>query len=454
MFVIVVGLNHKTAPVEVREKLAFSNRAVPEVMEKLKTYPSIDGCAILSTCNRMEIYAAATDVEIGLKSIHKFLQDATGIDLTDIHNYFYSQTCENGVRHLFRVAAGLDSMVLGESQILGQVKEAYQLSCDNNSSNGVLNTLFQQAITVGKRVRTETEIDKNAVSISYAAVEKAKQVFGSLEGYSTLIIGAGEMSELTAKHLVANGVSSVLVSNRSYERAKLLAEQFGGKAIKFDLLFDHLHDADIVISCTASPKYILSKEQMASVMAKRNNRQLFMIDIAVPRDIEPTICQLAGVTLLDIDDLQYVVDKNLEERKKEAIRANDILEQELDLFLKWLNSLFVVPTIIALKEKGRQIKENELTKALNKLGEITPREHKIISTLANSIVNSLLHDPILNLKEYANTNQGHLYSEIAQNLFNIDIEGQRKKDRKPEKHNANHVEENFVEAQKMYHNNN
>jgi glutamyl-tRNA reductase len=427
MFIVVVGLNHKTAPVEVRERLAFSSRAIPEILSQINKYEKVAGSAILSTCNRMEIYAAVTDVEAGLKSIHDFLRKYANIDFADKHQYFYTPTNENAVRHLFKVAAGLDSMVLGESQILGQVREAYQLACNSGASNNVLNTLFQQAITVGKRVRTETDIDKNAVSISYAAIEKAKQVFGTLSGYSCLIIGAGEMSELTAKHLVANGVNSVVVSNRSFERAQLLAEQFEGRAVRFDYLLDHLEEADIVISCTASPKYILNLEQLQQVMAKRPNRKIFIIDIAVPRDIDPTIRVLPGVTLLDIDDLHHVVDRNLAERKKEAIKGVKILEEELEAFLKWVNLLFVIPTIAALKEKGKEIKERELAKAINKLGEITTKEEKVISTLANAIVNSLLHDPILNLKTHANTSQGHLYSEIAQNLFNLEVQGQQKK---------------------------
>lgn len=437
MFIIVVGLNHKTAPVEMREKLAFPTRIVPDVLPELNKYPAIAGSAILSTCNRLEIYATVTDVEKGLKNIHDFLQKYSKIDFADKYRYFYSPTNESAVRHLFRVAAGLDSMVLGESQILGQVREAYQLACDSGASNGVLNTLFQQAITVGKRVRTETDIDKNAVSISYAAIEKAKQVFGNLSGYSTLIIGAGEMSELTAKHLVANGVNSVLVSNRSYERAQILAEQFGGKAVKFDYLPELLQEADIVISCTASPVYILQKEQMEQIIVKRNNRKLFIIDIAVPRDIDPNISELPGVTLLDIDDLQHVVDKNLSERQKEAVFAVQIVEEELEAFLKWVNSLFIIPTIVALKDKGKEIKERELTKAFNKLGNLSAKEEKIISTLANSIVNSLLHDPILSLKHHANTNQGHLYSEIAQNLFNLEVEGQKKKNKTTTSHQEN-----------------
>lgn len=427
MFIVVVGLNHKTAPVEVREGLAFSARNIGDALTNLKAREEIHGCAILSTCNRTEIYAAVTDVDTGLAGIHRFIEEYTNTPISETKHYLYTPTCENAVRHLFRVSSGLDSMVLGETQILGQVKEAYQLASEHQASNGVLNTLFQQAISAGKRVRTETDIDKNAVSISYAAVEMVRQLYGTLEGSSILIIGAGEMSELTAKHLVANGVSSVLVSNRSFDRAQVLAEEFGGKAVKFDHLFEYMKSADIVISCTASPKYIVNKNQMIDVMDE--SKKICIIDIAVPRDINPDVNEIKGVTLYDIDDLQNVVDKNLEERKQAAKIAEKIVENELTQFLDWLNSLFVVPTIVALKDKGKQIKEAELEKALNKLGELTKREEKIIKTLANSIVNQLLHDPVLNLKSYANTKQGHLYTEILQNLFNLDIEGQRKKEK-------------------------
>ncbi|MGF7185590.1 glutamyl-tRNA reductase [Desulfitispora alkaliphila] len=428
MFIVVVGLNHKTAPVEIREGLAFSSRTIETALGDLHSSQDIYGCAILSTCNRTEFYAAVTDVDAGLKAVYNFIDNYLEEDIADIKHYLYTPTCENAIRHLFRVAAGLDSMVLGETQILGQVKEAYQLACEHKVSNNVLNTLFQNAITVGKRVRTETAIDKTPVSISYTAVELAKQLFGDLTGFSTLIIGAGEMSELTAKHLVANGVSSVLVSNRSYDRAVELAHEFGGNAVRFDELFEHMKNADIIISCTASPKYIIDKEKVEEVMlGERKGKKLFMIDIAVPRDIHPDVGKIDGVSLYDIDSLQNVVDNNLAERKEAAKNAEIIIEDELSQFLKWVNSLFVVPTIVALKEKGEQIKKTEMQKAFNKFGTLTEREKNIIGALSNSIVNQLLHDPIVNLKEYADTSQGHLYTEIMQNLHGLDVKGQKNK---------------------------
>ncbi|HZW82324.1 MAG TPA: glutamyl-tRNA reductase [Candidatus Deferrimicrobium sp.] len=424
MFILTVGLNHKSAPVEIREKLNFPAHAQPEALTKLGNYPAIKGCVILSTCNRTEVYAATTDVDAGMAAIKNFLCNYGELNEGQVYEYLYIHTLYEAVRHLFRVSSGLDSMVLGETQILGQVSDAYRIACDNGITNKVLNTLFQNAINVGKRVRTETGIDRQAVSISYAAVELSKQIFGSLQGKSILLLGAGEMSELTAKHMVANGVSKVLVSNRSIERAEIMAEQFGGRAIPFDEFFAAMCEADIVISATAARDFIINPEQMEQVMQACPGRTVFMIDIAVPRDINPEVGKVPGVKVYDIDDLQHVVDKNLAERQLAAIQCEKIIGEEMSAFLKWHNSLFVVPTLVALKERGNTIKEVELERALARLGTLTDKQQKVISSLANSIVNQLLHEPITNLKEYAATHQGHLYTEILQNLFNLEVEGQ------------------------------
>lgn len=431
MFLVAVGLNHKTAPVEVREQLSFPEHELADALQKLRSQEAVEGCIILSTCNRTEIYAAVLDVKKGLANIKQFMAECLHDDLCEIDNYIYVHTLYDTVHHLFRVAAGLDSMILGETQILGQVRTAYQNACELGATNRILNTLFQQAVSVGKRVRTDTEIDRNAVSISYAAVELSRQIFDDLTGRSILIIGAGKMSELTAKHLVANGVTSVLVANRSYENAVQLAQQFGGEAIKFDNLFDHMVNADIVISATSARNTIIRPAELEQVMSKRNGKKIFLIDIAVPRDIDPVVTKVNGVTLYDIDDLQHVVDRNLESRKKEAIKAQAIVEDEITKFFQWLNSQFVVPTIAALKQFGEEIKQQELEKALTKLGPVSEKEEKIIRVMAHSIVNSLLHNPIVNLKTYAHTNHGHLYTEILQNLFSLEVEGQRSK-RHPE----------------------
>lgn len=420
MYIIVVGLNHKTAPVEVREKFSFTQKSLPRSLNLLKQKQAIEGCAILSTCNRTEVYVATTEVEAGLAGIYEFMSKVSNQPLSEIRDYLYSHVLYDAVRHLFRVASGLDSMILGETQILGQVREAYQLACENGATNSILNTLFQQAISVGKKVRTQTKIDQNPVSISYAAVELAKQCFGDMKGRSVLVMGAGKMSELTVKYLVANGVSTVLVTNRSYDRACYLAAEFGGKAIRFDELKDQLISADIVIGCTAAAHYVLKKDDVEPILKQRNDKMLF-IDIAVPRDIDPEIGNLPNAILHDIDDLHNVVDHGLEQRKKAAVEAEVIIEEEIDAFFKWLSSLFVVPTIVALKEKANRIKQQELSRALRRLPNLSEKEKNIIGSMANSIVNQLVHDPIINLKKYASTHQGHLYTEILQNLFNLEV---------------------------------
>ena len=427
MYLVTVGLNHRSAPVEVREKLSFPEDKIAVALDKLKNYKEVKGCVILSTCNRTEIYGAVIDVEKGLSGIRDFMAGWCNTDKSELKNYLYTFTLYDVVNHLFRVAAGLDSMILGETQILGQVRTAYQQSCDLGYTNRVLNTLFQQAVTVGKRVRTETEIDRNAVSISYASVELAKQRLNGLEGRSILVIGAGKMSELTAKHLVSNGVTNVLVANRSYDKAEALAVKFDGQAVKYEDLFTHMADVDIVISATSATGYIVGKKDIHRVMQNRPGKRLFLMDIAVPRDIDPAVAEVTDVDLYDIDDLQNVVDSNLAERKKEALLAEKIVEEEMDGFLKWLSSQFITPTVAALKQRGEAIKKQEITRAFNRLGDLSEREKKVISSMANSIVNQLLHDPVIQLKNYALTHQGHLYCEILQNLFNLEVVGQQRR---------------------------
>lgn len=427
MLIIVVGVNHRTAPVQVREKLSFSGHSLGDALVRLNAAPAIEGCVILSTCNRTEIYAATREMDEGLSDVWDFLARKSGADISEIKNYTYAHTLYDTIRHLFRVTAGLDSMILGETQILGQVRDAYQAACRHGTTNRVLNVLFQQALTVGKRVRTETGIDRNAVSISYAAVELARQTIGDLTGRSVLVIGAGKMSELTARHLVANGVSGVIVSNRSYQRAVDLAAQFDGRAVKFDRLFDYMAGADIVISCTAASHYVVRCSDVTAIMAGRLNKKLIIIDIAVPRDIDPACGRLPGVTLYDVDALQHVVDQNLAQRKQAAVTGEAIIEDELDQFMQWLGTQFVVPTIAALKQWGEEIKQNELHRALNRLGEISEHDRKVVGSLANSIVNQLLHVPVSRLKAYALTPEGHLYTKILQNLFDLEVAGQEHK---------------------------
>jgi len=423
----------------VRERLALTGNSLMTALGRLKSYPVIEGGVILSTCNRTEIYAAMMEMNEGLNAIWNFLSDFSGVDISEIKNYTYCHTLYDTIRHLFRVSAGLDSMILGETQILGQVKEAFQQAFEIEASNRVLNTLFQLALTVGKRVRTETGIDRYPVSISYAAVELAKQYLGGLENRMVLVVGAGKMSELTARYLVSNGISGVIVSNRSFDKAEAMAAKFNGKAVKFNELYSYMEKADIVISCTAASHCVVKYDEVSAVMKKRGGRQLFMIDIAVPRDIETEVGNIEGVSLFDIDDLKNVIDNNLAERKLAAVKAERIIEEELDRFMKWHGTQFVVPTIAALKKWGEEIKQKELRRALNRLGEISEHDRKVVCSLANSIVNQILHVPVTQLKNYALTTEGHLYTEILQNLFSLDVPGQRPKNKAALQNREKHV---------------
>lgn len=429
MYIVVVGASHRTAPVEIREKLFFPEHLLSDHLKQLNAYPGVKGCAILSTCNRTEIYLTALNLDEGLQAAWDFLAGYSGLDLSKIKNHTFCHTLYDAIRHLYRVSTGLDSMVLGETQILGQVRRAYDISIAAGTCNSIINTLFKQAITVGKRVRAETEISKNAVSVSYVALELARQKFGDLTGRSIMVLGAGEMSELTAKYLVEDGVSMVIVANRTYQHAVELAEKFNGKAINFDELAAQMKNVDIVISSTAASHYVIHYHQMLELTNENPGKKLILIDIAVPRDIDPLVGTLPGVSLYDIDSLQTVVDNNLDKRRQAAVFAETIIDEELTEFMKWLSSLVVVPTITALKHFGETIKKKELERACNRLGNISEREQKVICSMANSIVNQLVHLPIIRLKEYASTTQGHLYAEVLQNLFDLEVRGEhRKKD--------------------------
>lgn len=420
MYVLLTGINHKTAPIEIREKFAFAAAELEHAYDKLKS-EEVDGLVILNTCNRTELYATARDIEAGQKHLKSFLLSYSGLSSEEIEKYIYQPNCYAAIDHLFRVSSGLDSMILGETQVLGQVKEAYQKAQELKASDGVLNSLFQKALYVGKKVRTETAIDQHPVSVSYTAVELAKKTLGSLENKSVLVVGAGEIGELTTKYLLLNGVHSVLVSNRSYEKAVEMAALFNGRAVRFDLLTEELKNADIVISCTAASHYVLREDNCREVLLSREGRRIILVDIAVPRDIEPALGDIEGVYLYDIDDLQGVIDSSFTARQKAAATANDIIADELVEFNEWLASLYVVPVISALKKHGETIKQNELKRAFNRLGKVTDREQEVITALAHSIVNQLLHFPVVNLKEMAVSNQGHLYAEVVKKLFGLQL---------------------------------
>jgi len=420
MHLTLVGLSHKTAPVEIREKLTFPANRQDEALTLLTSSPGVSEAVIVSTCNRTEIYAVTAADFDGPAAVIDFAADYHGLDREELARYLYVREGESVIRHLFRVVASLESMVLGEAQILGQVKEAYEHSFNNGASGRVFNKLFRQSFEVGKRVRTETEIGENAVSISYAAVELAKKVFDSLQGRTILVLGAGKMSELTAKHLLSNGVGNVLVANRTYERAVELAERFEGEAIPYDQLFECMARADIVISSTAATDYVVTKEQVAAVRKGRRGNPLFLIDIALPRDIEPAVNDLPDVYLYNIDDLNGVVSSNLEERMREAELAEVIVGEEMTAFERWLESLEVVPTVAAIRGKAELIRQAELEKAIKRLGGLSEKELKTVEALSASIVNKMLHGPTERLKKVAAEKDGYAHLESARFLWGLD----------------------------------
>lgn len=420
MHITVIGLSHKTAPVEFREKLSFPGHAQQDALMALLASKHVLESVILSTCNRTEVYAVVTDETRGKDAIVDFLATFKDLDAQELSKYLYSHDSGNAVRHLLRVVSSLDSMVVGEAQILGQAKEAYGYALDAGATSTIFNKLFRHSFEVGKRVRTDTEIGESAVSISYAAIELAKKVFGSLDGRTVLILGAGKMSELTVKHLVANGVRTVLVSNRSYDRAVELAGKFDGKAVRFDDRAETFATADIVISSTGATHYVVHKDDVARSMHARRHRPIFFIDIAVPRDVEPEVNDLDNVFLYDIDDLQQVVDSNLAERMREAGKVEAIIDHEIDAFGKWLATLEVVPTITSLREKAERIRAVELEKALNKLGDLSERDLNTINAMTTAIVNKLLHAPIVRIKERSAKEDNYVYVESLRHLFNLD----------------------------------
>ena len=418
MYVLVAGVNHRTAPVEIREKFSISGSALQDAYASLSSYKAIEGSIILQTCNRTEVYATTRNIEAGTKELENFLRQFSGLGYHELKSYIYQPNCYDAINHLFRVSSGLDSMILGENQILGQVKEAYLEAIEA----GVLNALFQKAIYVGKRVRTETDLDKYPISISAAAVELAKRCLGDLQNKRVMVVGAGEMSELTARYLMKNGVQSVVVSNRSYDKALQLAGSLQGQAIRFNELPEMLSRTDIVISCTSAAHYIINSQNCGDSLRNRQGQPIIMIDIAVPRDIDPALRSIAGVYLYDIDDLQGVIDANYLERQRASRAAQKIIEEELDKFNQWLATLYVVPVISALKSQAEAIKTHELQKALNRMGAVSEHQKKVLGSMANSIVNQLLHHPVVTLKEMAISNEGHIYAETLKKLFDLQVD--------------------------------
>ena len=406
--ILVVGLNHATASVEVREALAFSREEIPTALAALREH-GLTEAMLLSTCNRVEVYGRAAEPGIG-PMVGRVLRELRPKAPAAVASQLYVLEGDSAVKHAFRVAASLDSMVLGEPQILGQVKEAYLLAEASGTLGSVLVGLRNRSVAAAKRVRTETSIGQNAVSISYVAVELARKIFGDLTDRKVLLVGAGKMSELAARHLVRSGVLATVLGGRHFEKAEELAQALGGRAAPFEDMREEMGRAEIVISSTGAPGTVIRREDVLAALSLRRNRPLFIIDIAVPRDVDREVRQLPGVFLYDLDDLKGVAEANLRERRKEAAAAEVMIEREVGDFLAWRRSLDVVPLVVELRRRGEEIRRAEMEKMRSRLGALTPEQEKAVDALTAAIVNKLLHAPTVQLKEAANaeTHEEHL----------------------------------------------
>lgn len=420
MQILAATVHYKTAPVEVRERLSFTDeKMLAEGMAALKEKKSILENVILSTCNRTEVYAVVDQIHTARYYIKEFLAEFFGQDLESIAPYIRFHENEEAVRHLMKVTCGLDSMVLGETQILGQVRTSFFIAQKAGATGIIFNRLFKDAITLAKKAHTRTEIGKHAVSVSYAAVELGKKVLGGLQEKKVLVIGAGKMGELTVENLYSNGAKHITIVNRTYEKAKELAEKFSGKARPAEELADCLTDADIVISSTGSEEYILTKPMIEPIV-KEKEGPLFMVDIAVPRDIDPEIGGLPSVHLYDIDDLEDVVNQNLEERKKAAGIISGWIDEGTEQFYQWIQTLGVVPLIAALREKALKIQEQTMESIVRKIPDLTERERKVISKHTKSIINQMLRDPIQQIKELAGRPDADQALYYFRKIFNLE----------------------------------
>ena len=422
MSIVLVGVNHKTAPIEVRELLAFSDEACTDGLRRLVDGEIVREGLIVSTCNRVEILSATTSeqLEFGTERITEFLDSRRHLPQGFLNQHIYSHRDEEAVRHLFRVASSLDSMVVGEPQVLGQVRHAYSLAVEAGTAGRVLNRLVHHTFRVAKRVRTETGIAANAVSISYMAVELGKKIFDSLKGHTILLIGAGEMAELSARHLLNAGASRLLITNRTEESAKRLAGEFGGTAAPFEELEKTLADADIVICSTGSPTFVVTEEMVRKSRERRRNRPMCLIDISVPRNIDPNAGNVPNVFVFDIDDLESVISSNIREREREAERAELIVQSEVMQFQQSLRLMDAGPTIGALREKLQDVARTELQRQRKRLGPLTPDQEAAVEQLLMATVNKISH-PVLNqMRRFYETSDTETMQELAESFDNED----------------------------------
>jgi glutamyl-tRNA reductase len=401
MTLSLIGVNHKTAPIELRERIAISREELPEVTRALAAVPGVSECMIVSTCNRVEILTALESPSIDLTG---FLQDHFALDPALLKAHIYEHRDQAAVRHLFRVAASLDSMVVGEPQILGQVKEAFAVARTAGTVGGQLEHLLQSAFAAAKKVRSATEIGSNSVSIASVAVDLARKIFGSLTGRTVFLVGAGKMSELAARHLVQQGAGAIIVTNRTFERAQRMADQFNGRVIPFDQLYEAAGEADIVITSTGAPHPIFRREHGQAFLHRRRNRPMFFIDIAVPRDVDPAMNKLEGIFVYDIDDLQSVAASHMAERSREATDAEALIAGEVERFHQRQRTVNVAPAIVALQRQAEEFRQTELRRIHARLGSLTDEQTAAVEALTRGLVNKFLHPPMQALKQAAREN--------------------------------------------------
>ncbi len=418
MPLIAVGVNHRTAAVDVRERLSVASSQMKPALEALRAVDGIDGVAVLSTCNRVEAIVSATGEDV-IEPIVDWLTQRAGTDRAELEKHIYILRHGDVLKHLFRVASGLDSMIVGEPQIAGQVRAAFMASRECGSLDSILSQVFDQTMRVAKRVRTDTGIGELAVSVPYAAVELAKKIFGDLKGLQVLLVGAGDIGELTAEHLSSFGLEQIFVANRSHDRAVELAERFHGQAVKFDGIEPYLATCDIVIASTAAPHFVIECSAVERALAARRRRNLFLVDLCVPRNIEPAIASIDGAYLYNIDDLQHVADANREIRMQKAGEAEQIVDREVDAFRRRLVAQDAVPTIVELQHRLEDIRAGELEKCLRKIGPMSPEQRAAIEQLSTQMVNKILHYPILQLKEAEEPAERETLRKTIRKIFGL-----------------------------------
>ena len=419
MQLLLVGVSHRTAPIELRERLDFSARGVDRALTALSDTGAHHEAAIVSTCNRVELYVACDDSDAARGAIQHFLAEFHGIPREQLAPHIYSKTGHEAASHLYRVAAGLDSLVMGEPQILGQVKEAYGVASQMGCTGPLLNKLFHSAFAAGKRVRSETALAEGAVSVSYAAVELARKIFGTLKGRTVLVIGAGEMGKLTAVHMQSQGIGRLIITSRTAAHAEALASSIGGSSMPWDALSTSLVEADILITATGASTPIISRAVIARTMKARRSRPLFIIDIAVPRDVEANAGDLEQVFLYNIDDLQAVVQENISKRGTEATDAEKIIGQEVAKFVSWLNSRGAVPTIVALRQRFESVRQSELRRLEPKMASLPPEARARVDEITRLIMEKLLINPTEQLKSASDADTVAAYSDALTRLFGL-----------------------------------